>query len=382
LLAKKIKKDRLMNQTFLSEAQPQTEANHRHKKIFDRVETDSAISESIENYDFVNSEQTSCYNKFFPKDESINNLQCSTFLKTPFLNKISQLKFYDIGVLGIPYVPNSDRKARKEFGAQCIRYISSHLFKQEIGMNLRQKVKICDLGDLNLFQQENNNIDEYINKQITPILNTGLFPIILGGDRTSKFSRFKGIFESFQNSKIGFINFDSKISSQTLNTNTENNLDINYYSQFNNFKNIFKNIFVQLGVNDSQVSTKTSNLNLKNSPHNVFTVETIAELGLNTAADLALKQVLKNVDRLYISIDVSCIAGSESSESESLLPREVVYLVDRIIKKAPICGLEVVGVSPPNDIGNIDAMMATRIICETIDNLINAQQLPKKTEGF
>jgi agmatinase len=67
-------------------------------------------------------------------------------------------------------------------------------------------------------------------------------------------------------------------------------------------------------------------------------------------------------------------------ETSYLLPKEALYLLTKIIKNAPICGLEVVGVSPPNEVGNIEAIMATRIICSAIANLISSQQITQVGE--
>lgn len=48
------------------------------------------------------------------------------------------------------------------------------------------------------------------------------------------------------------------------------------------------------------------------------------------------------------------------------------------MQKAPVCGLEIVEVSPPYDISDITSLMATRVICDTMAHLVLSGQLPRK----
>lgn len=69
------------------------------------------------------------------------------------------------------------------------------------------------------------------------------------------------------------------------------------------------------------------------------------------------------------------LAGPEPG---GFMPREALYILGKIVQRAPICGLEVVEVSPPYDISDITSLMATRVICDTMGHLIKSGQLPRK----
>jgi agmatinase len=60
------------------------------------------------------------------------------------------------------------------------------------------------------------------------------------------------------------------------------------------------------------------------------------------------------------------------------LPREALYLLKRIVQNVPVCGLEVVEVSPPYDISDMTSLMATRVICDTMAHLVVSGQLPRQ----
>jgi agmatinase len=56
-------------------------------------------------------------------------------------------------------------------------------------------------------------------------------------------------------------------------------------------------------------------------------------------------------------------------------------LLGKIIQKAPVCGLEVVEVSPPYDISDMTSLMAARVICDTMAHLVVSGQLPRKQKA-
>ncbi|MEM8546244.1 MAG: arginase family protein, partial [Cyanobacteria bacterium P01_H01_bin.119] len=106
------------------------------------------------------------------------------------------------------------------------------------------------------------------------------------------------------------------------------------------------------------------------------------EMGLDAAADFAIEKATDGTDCVWISFDIDCIdagfvPGTGWPEPGGLMPREALYLLKRIIQSAPICGLEVVEVSPPYDISDITALLATRVICDTMAHLVISGQLPR-----
>jgi agmatinase len=60
------------------------------------------------------------------------------------------------------------------------------------------------------------------------------------------------------------------------------------------------------------------------------------------------------------------------------MPREALYLLKRIIRETTVCGIEVVEVSPPYDVSDMTALMATRVICDTMAHLVVSEQLPRR----
>ncbi|MFM7353085.1 MAG: arginase family protein, partial [Microcystis aeruginosa] len=76
------------------------------------------------------------------------------------------------------------------------------------------------------------------------------------------------------------------------------------------------------------------------------------------------------------------VPGTGWPEPGGLLPREALALLGKIIQKAPICGMEVVEVSPPYDISDMTSLMATRVICDAMAHLVISGQLPRKEKPY
>jgi agmatinase len=53
-------------------------------------------------------------------------------------------------------------------------------------------------------------------------------------------------------------------------------------------------------------------------------------------------------------------------------------LLELIVRNVPVCGLEVVEVSPPYDVSDMTSLMATRVICDTMAHLVVSGQLPRR----
>jgi len=69
--------------------------------------------------------------------------------------------------------------------------------------------------------------------------------------------------------------------------------------------------------------------------------------------------------------------GTGWPEPGGLLPREALYLLGKIVERAPYLWFEVVEVSPPYDVSDMTALLAARVI-DTMGHLVVSGQLPRK----
>lgn len=314
-------------------------------------------------------------------EEMVHEIESNTFLSVPYLEDIHQINQYDLAIVGIPYHSGDRELDETHLAPQGIRHVSNFYRFSGLGkdINFSDLINICDLGDILTIQNDRKKSFQLISEGVNYILDSGVFPVFLSGNCSVSSPVLRGINNHLHDRKVGIIHFDRYVYSQLIDVQSGKYI-CPYHN--NKFYNQASNNFVQLGVNSFVRSAQEFQFD-RNIIDNILTVTDIAQIGLDASVDFALERALQDAQNIYISFDLNCIDANycsdrECSETGELLPREIFYILKKLINHAPICGLEVVGVSPPSDVGNLTAIMATRIICNTIIDLVSSGQLPKK----
>ena len=163
--------------------------------------------------------------------------------------------------------------------------------------------------------------------------------------------------------KVGIIHFDRHVDTQE--TDLDERMHTCPWFHATNIANAPAKNLVQLGIGGWQVPRPGVKV-CRERATNILTVTDIMEMGLDAAADFALEKAMDGTDCVYISFDIDCIdagfvPGTGWPEPGGLMPREALHLLKRIVQNAPVCGLEIVEVSPPYDVSDITSLMATRV---------------------
>ena len=318
----------------------------------------------------------------FSRGELPHYAGINTFLKAPYLEDVRKVGEYDVAIIGVPHDSGTTYRPGTRFGPQGIRRISALYtpYSFELGVDLREQITLCDVGDVFTIPANNEKSFDQISKAVAHVFGSGAFPIILGGDHSIGFPTVRGVCRHLGDKKVGIIHFDRHVDTQE--TDLDERMHTCPWFHATNMKNAPAKNLVQLGIGGWQVPRQGVSF-YRNRDCNVLTVTDITEMGLDAAADFALERALDGTDCVYISFDIDCIdagfvPGTGWPEPGGLLPREALYLLGKIAQNAPICGLEVVEVSPPYDISDITALMAARVICDTMGHLVVSGQLPRQ----
>jgi agmatinase len=115
---------------------------------------------------------------------------------------------------------------------------------------------------------------------------------------------------------------------------------------------------------------------------NVISMGDVERLGIEKVAEIALDLAWKNAKAVYLSFDIDSldagfVPGTGWPEPGGFTPREALKLV-QLIAKEGLCAMEVVEVSPPYDVSDITALMALRVIVDTLATLVAHGKLPRK----
>ena len=306
----------------------------------------------------------------------------NTFMKAPYLEDVNQVGDYDVAIVGVPHVCGTTYRPGTRFGPQGIRRISALYtpYNYEMGVDLREQITLCDVGDIFTIPANNEKSFDQISKGIAHVFSSGAFPIILGGDHSIGFPTVRGVCRHLGDKKVGIIHFDRHVDTQEI--DLDERMHTCPWFHATNMANAPAENLVQLGIGGWQVPREGVKV-CRERGTNVLTVTDITEMGLEAAAQYAIERATDGTDCVYISFDIDCIdagfvPGTGWPEPGGLMPREALKLLELIVRNVPVCGLEIVEVSPPYDISDMTSLMATRVICDTMAHLVVSGQLPRK----
>ena len=318
----------------------------------------------------------------FSRGELPHYAGINTFMKAPYLEDVNQVGNYDVAVLGVPHDSGTTYRPGTRFGPQGIRRISALYtpYNYEMGVDLREQIRLCDVGDIFTIPANNEKSFDQISKGVAHVFASGAFPIILGGDHSIGFPTVRGVCRHLGDRKVGIIHFDRHVDTQE--TDLDERMHTCPWFHATNMANAPAANLVQLGIGGWQVPREGVKV-CRERGTNVLTVTDITEMGLEAAAQFAIERATDGTDCVYISFDIDCIdagfvPGTGWPEPGGLMPREALKLLELIVRQVPVCGLELVEVSPPYDISDMTSLMATRVICDTMAHLVVSGQLPRR----
>ncbi len=318
----------------------------------------------------------------FSRGELPHYAGINTFMKAPYIEDVNRVGEFDVAILGVPHDSGTTYRPGTRFGPQGIRRISALYtpYNYEMGVDLRESIRLCDVGDIFTIPANNEKSFDQISKGVAHVFASGAFPIILGGDHSIGFPTVRGVCRHLGDKKVGIIHFDRHVDTQEI--DLDERMHTCPWFHATNMANAPAQNLVQLGIGGWQVPREGVKV-CRERGTNVLTVTDICDMGLEAAAQFAIERATDGTDCVYISFDIDCIdagfvPGTGWPEPGGLLPREALKLLELIVRNVPVCGLEVVEVSPPYDISDMTSLMATRVICDVMAHLVVSGQLPRK----
>ena len=152
----------------------------------------------------------------FSRGELPHYAGINTFMKAPYLEDVNQVGNYDVAVLGVPHDSGTTYRPGTRFGPQGIRRISALYtpYNYEMGVDLREQIRLCDVGDIFTIPANNEKSFDQISKGVAHVFASGAFPIILGGDHSIGFPTVRGVCRHLGDRKVGIIHFDRHVDTQ------------------------------------------------------------------------------------------------------------------------------------------------------------------------
>ncbi|MFE8700141.1 agmatinase family protein [Cytobacillus sp. FJAT-54145] len=302
-----------------------------------------------------------------------------TFLRTPFLEDVRRVGEYDVAFMGVPFDIGTTYRAGTRFGPEAIRRISKLYtsYSYEKGVDLKESLKMCDVGDVFTIANIEKSFDQ-IFKAVSHVFSQGTLPVMLGGDHAIGYPCLRAIAEHVDG-KVGIIHMDRHLDLQEK--DMDERMHTTPWFHATNIPNAPASNLVQVGIGGWQVP-RDAVKNVRKFNTTVMTIGDIERLGIEKVAEIALERAWKGAKAVYLSVDIDSfdsgfVPGTGWPEPGGFLPREGLKFLDLVAREG-ICGMEVVEVSPPYDVSDQTALLATRVIADVLAAMVDAGKLGKK----
>lgn len=305
----------------------------------------------------------------------------NTFLKAPYVEDARRAGEFDVAVMGIPFDTGTTYRAGTRFGPQGVRRISAlySTYNFEMGVDLRESITLADLGDVFVIPANIEKAFDQISRAVSHVFRSGAFPVMIGGDHSIGYPCVRGI-APHVDGNIGIIHIDRHVDTQEK--DMDERMHTTPWFHATNIPNARPKNLVQFGIGGWQVPRAGVKISRERGT-TILTMTDVMEMGLDKAIDIALEVATEGTEAVYFSFDIDSIdagfvPGTGWPEPGGFLPREALHIVRRVAREANLCAMELVEVSPPYDVSDMTALMALRVIMDTIANLVDTGQLPRE----
>ncbi|MFL5758477.1 MAG: agmatinase family protein [Thermomicrobiales bacterium] len=301
----------------------------------------------------------------------------ASYMGQPLLEDMREFGGQDVAIVGAPLDCGTTFRSGTRFGPQAMRAISglSSGYNFELGVDLRESVRIVDVGDINVIPANIEKSFDQIDKGLAYIHERAVFPVVLGGDHSIGYPDIRGL-APYVDGNIGIIHFDrhSDLSESYL----DERMHGSPFFHATNIPNAPAENLVQIGIG-GWTGNRSGVKNARDRGATVITVTDIERFGLERVAEMALEIAWKNAKAVFLSFDIDSVdpafaPGTGTPEAGGLTPREAFRML-HVVTREGLAGMEVVEVAPPYDVGDITSLLGVRVINDVLGTLVDAGKL-------
>ena len=269
----------------------------------------------------------------------------------------------DAGIVGIPFDTAVIGRRGCRFGPESIRsaLVFSNVYNPDLDVDLSADFTLTDFGNIDVLQTDVPRTHERIEKVMTAIYNTGVTPLVIGGDHSLAYPDIKALINTVEGN-VGVINIDT-------------HLDVRHShhgepSSGTPFRRIMeepdnpvlgKNL-VELGIT-GWLNSRYYMDYCREMGVTLIPAREVHRRNIDDVIDQALEAATDGVDAFFISFDIDAISltaapGTCSPSPNGITPYQALEMVWRF-GQHPLCrGMDLVEVAPSLDAAGVTSIMA------------------------
>jgi agmatinase len=299
-----------------------------------------------------------------------------TFQKVPLALGEEDLRGADVVVLGAPMDDMVSFRPGTRFGPREIRLGydgggEPEAFNMDVGLDPFEELHVVDHGDAEVAPGDADRSHGAIGEAVARIVRAGAIPVVLGGDHSIAYPDVRAVCEHFESGSVAVVQFDTHADTATDIWGVK-------YSHGSPFRHLVDEgvlpgpRLVQVGLR-GHWPTRAEFEWARSAGVRWHRMEEILDRGWSAVAESVLDEI-DGAAHLFLSVDVDVLdpahaPGTGTPEPGGMSTRELLRFVRLLASRMPLCGMEVVEVSPPYDHSGITAMAAHRVVLEALSGL-------------
>jgi agmatinase len=294
------------------------------------------------------------------------------FMGVPFLEDMRALGGQDVAVVGVPLDCGTTYRSGTRWGPEAIRRMSllGTGYNPALGVDLVESLTMIDGGDVNVIPANIEKSFDQIARAVGYVHERAVFPVVLGGDHSIGYPDIRGL-APYIDGNIGIIHFDrhADISESDM----DERMHGSPWFHATNISNAPPTNLVQIGIG-GWTQPRDWYSTSRERRTTIMTMEDVDRYGIERVAEYALDVAWKQAKCVFLSFDIDCLdpafaPGTGTPEPGGFLPREVLKLL-QLVSREGLAGMEVVEVSPPYDVADVTALLASRVIMNVLGTLV------------
>lgn len=293
----------------------------------------------------------------------------ATFMRSPYLDQVSQVSEGSIAVVGVPFDYTSGSRPGARYGPRAIRQSSLYM-DYFLGsssdtsyvdiatgdvFSIPGELNMADLGDVDCFPTNLAATMEAVASPVREICLRKAFPLVLGGDHFITIPAFRGFVEGQgeirPGGRAGYVHLDSHLDV------FDENPSWGKYYHGSTVRRIVESGWVDpsrvlLAGMHGTVGLESWNF-LRSRGVRVLPLAAMRKRGISGALESALGELVRDADFLYLSVDIDAVAGAFAPGTggitlDGLSPAELLEALSTFAR-FPVFGIDLVEVAPEFD---------------------------------
>lgn len=302
-----------------------------------------------------------------------------TFFGVPRCDLTEPVTFADSRavIIGAPWDSGTSYRPGARFGPSAIRGVDySHHNGSRPHLALRVDplvdLAVTDAGDVRMPPEERQPAMSALGAAVQTVAAAGKLPVVLGGDHSVAVADMTALAEHYGAGRISLIHFDAHADTG----DTEFGSTHGHGSPIRRLVEsgaVRGDRVFQIGLRGYWPTPSELAWMAENGLHSYEMAE-IGARGLDAVLAETLTAAADDTDGVFLSVDIDVVdpgtaPGTGTPEPGGLTARELLDAVRRLGRDCALVGLEVVEMAPAYDHADVTAMLANRVVLETLSGV-------------